>query len=221
MDMKVILIAILALAAIGCGSSVSTRQRTLDTGEGGEAGQSVVDNTGGSATGATASVDGSGGQTEGTGGTGGTPENTGGTGNIGGGCEPWDCTNVAINLSGWTPESDEAVPEACGLVRDPCTGMMIDCGGCNLGRCGEPDLTIDIFLGGSDPEGTPNICGNQCVVDTRRELENMFSCSEWLWLCADIDTSNPQVWPDSACTMSSTPGGELDDLALCCDENQY
>ena len=182
-------IAILSLAAIGCGSSsTSTRGRTLGTSEGGEAGQTVVWITGG----ATSSVGGSVGTTGGTGGevvqpsgggeviqpsggagnepintggSGATPDATGGSGNVGGGCEPWDCTNIAINLAGWTPESGDDTPEACGLVQDPCSGQYIDCGGCSSPwqDCGRGNMIYDMVWGAIESDGTDNVCGGDCI----------------------------------------------------------
>jgi hypothetical protein len=134
-------IAILSLAAIGCGSSsTSTRGRTLDTGEGGEAGQSVVEQTGGI-----------GNEPVSTGGTGAVPDGMGGSVGV---CTPKTCLTFAIETTG----SNEL--NACGLIEDGC-GNYIDCGGCeSLDRCGGGSLNRED--GGENDDGIPNICNGGC-----------------------------------------------------------
>lgn len=182
--------ALVGLMMIGCGSSSSTtRGRTLTDNEAGMAGSLVepvetggTESTTGGANGETGGTGGTvvepqtGGSDSGGGtggddpvGTGGAEtggEASGGTGNVGGGCEPWDCTNIAISLTGWSSDSGNPIPEACGLVQDPCTGMMVDCGGCDdpLQGCARGNLiespTTSII---SEEEGIENICGGNCI----------------------------------------------------------
>lgn len=172
--MKNILIFSTILLTVGCGSSSSTRVG------GGEAGGGVDTETGGASGSIASSVGGSdvssvggtdfgiGGNTSSGGsdvGTGG--ENaSGGAGNTGGNCEPWNCTNIAIQLAGWSQESGDPVPEACGLVQDPCTGQYLDCGGCSANKeCGAPNLDLEAtYYPDSVVEipGNPNLCGGNC-----------------------------------------------------------
>ena len=230
-------ISVLSLALAGCGSSTSTRSGTGPE-VGGEAGATVLTSgTGGSVetgggTGETGGTDagGSGGSsgTEPTGGTGndvatgggaGEPatggqagDAAGGTGNVGGGCEPWDCTNIAIDLAGWDPESGEPVPEACGLVEDPCTGMMIECGGCSqLHRCGVGSITgpgMDF----SDP--IENICGFLCWVERNANM-----CGDWApgqryyWNCHSSYEEALVLPNEDECSGA--------DGNYCCSEGEY
>jgi hypothetical protein len=180
---------------VATGGAATGGQAGEPVATGGQAGESVV--TGGQAgesvvTGGGAGEPATGGQAgNSTGGQAG--DNTGGTGNVGGGCTQWDCTNIAINLAGgWDPASGEPVPEACGLVQDPCTGMMIDCGN----ECSQPfqtcggDVFNDLALAARSPEqeivpGPSNLCNGQCVwsqdeCSTPNINTNLVYCSNYL-----------------------------------------
>jgi len=220
---QLVLIASGLLVLSGCGgSSTSTRGSGPEIDEtGGAAGSEIVEpQTGGSEQtgGGSGETGGTGGSVEppsggtdaggsvsttGGAGSGGRPETgggageaTGGTGNVGGNCEPWDCTNIAIDLAGWDSASGDPVPEACGLVEDPCTGMMVDCGGCTTPNtaCGEGFYSTEPE---TPPEpGTPGLCGGGCVVlgftggcDTQWGWGQNYSCNT---------SDNPEA-PDTLC----------------------
>jgi hypothetical protein len=134
----------------GTGNDVATGGQDVGTG-----GQDV--GTGGAGTG---------GEPVATGGAGTGGDAAGGTGNVGGGCEPWDCTNIAIQLAGWDSASGDPVPEACGLVQDPCTGMMVDCGGCSgyMAGCGIGTAYMEDEVNGIEwINPIDNVCGTGCV----------------------------------------------------------
>ena len=172
-----------------------------ESGAGGE----IVGGTGGS-------VGGEGGSIGGAGGISGE----GGVGNTGGGCQPWDCINIGIHMYGWDPTSGEPMPEICGLVQDPCTGMMIDCNGCE----GTAPIGLNI-----DPV-QPTSCGIRApTLDEAVNITNesfMENAIEWP---NDLD-DNPNLCQPSCIYMedgslgicnSQTPGAPL--LFLCSTEN--
>jgi len=144
--MKYLTAICLVLLTTGCGSSNSSRTGGYDyvPAESGAGGAEPVGTGGQTETGGingivpgTGGVEpiGTGGNVDSTGGTdaGGTDAggtDAGGAGNTGPECQPWNCTNLAIDRFGWDSNSGEPVPEICGLVQDPCTGQYIECGGC-------------------------------------------------------------------------------------------
>jgi hypothetical protein len=203
--MRILVFSAIVLT-IGCGDSSSSRRSPTDTGPEAGSGGEVV-SIGGSEVGGGGETNGTGGVTVGSGGTGtggvagspatggqaGSVDATGGSGNVGGNCQPWDCTNIAIDLVGWDSTSGEPVPEACGLVQDPCTGMMVDCGGCNndpLQGCERGEMIAE----GSffENEGTPNICGGNCL------FVGTVSC----------DQSGSDTMVEMICTLDDQPWRE-------------
>ena len=163
----------------GCGGSSSAR-RASDN-EAGAAGMvEPTSGTGGSTTtgGGSGETGGSttGGSSGSTGGQAGEPATggDGGTGNVGGNCEPWDETNLTILISGWDPNSGDPMPETCGYVADPCTGMQVDLGTCgDYQECGAGEaVAVGSEAEYADP--IPNICGNSCVED--RTSSEFWTC---------------------------------------------
>jgi hypothetical protein len=175
----------------GTGNDVATGGQDVGTG-----GQDV--GTGGAGTG---------GEPEATGGSGTGGDAAGGTGNVGGGCEPWDCTNIAIQLAGWDSASGDPVPEACGLVQDPCTGQYIDCGGCGeFQECGgETIVGLDSDYNTIYAEGVDNICGGNCLETDPSRI-----------ICGEIGLGDPRTMficnyqgttsPEPGCQENLEPG---------------
>jgi hypothetical protein len=135
---------------------------------------------------------------------------------VGGGCEPWDCTNIAIDLTNWDPESGEPVPEACGLVQDPCTGQFIDCGGCSLYgyECGIGKRDDSSMIPG---EAIPNICASACyVVEAQTPGCGTWSDPYFSWSC---DTSASPETNESPCGADD-PYGQFGG-SHCCELSTY
>lgn len=133
-----------------------------------------------------------------TGGQAGSADNTGGTGNIGGNCQPWNADNIAIYLSGWTPESGTPIPKACGMVADPCTGQWSDMGECGyFQRCGGRNAISPNGYSANLGDSIDNICGNLCVADHSGQafLECVIDRYAYAFVCADGFDVTPEV-PD-------------------------
>ena len=133
--------------------------------------------TGGSNTGGLVDIGGAGGNEPATGGSATGGSTTGGsagsaTGGWSGTCIPKTCETIAADLAGWTSDSTDPFPEACGVVGDGCGGYK-DCGECSNPNqaCGYGDPTYEwvrINPGSSilvpeQENPIPNICGGGCI----------------------------------------------------------
>ena len=146
---------------------------------------------------------------------------SGGEGNTGGNCEPWDCTNIGIHMYGWDPNSGEQVPEICGFVEDPCTGMIVDCNGCEgttplYDTTDEPVLTNNCGMRAPTRDeaiqdmhahsqidweskynsGSPNLCQPSCVY-VNSYINERCDTNELIFICSTENTT-----PNSACRPS-------------------
>jgi len=210
--MKTLVSIVGCLILVGCGSSSTTVVESLaetggvsNGGAGGEPAATGGVSEGGSVTGGVATGgDESGGVSNGgAGGSTGGVENTGGTGV----CTPKTCLTIAVELAGGVTDP---VPEACGLVDDGC-GNIIDCGGCEFPtECGLMKWNgIDDRLS----EGHPNLCGRNCVRETKEHTD--FYCKNfentWLYSCSAESGWNTPALPE--CYAYDSLGG-----MYCCSE---
>jgi len=154
-------------------------------------------------------------------------DTTGGSGNVGGGCEPWDCTNLAIDRFGWDSSSGELVPEICGLVQDPCTGQYIDCGGCDDVTHVSytfANATLEHYCGIAPPildelsvtPGTadPNSCNPQCQED-RIHVGGSCAINELPFSCSIKDLP-----PHPDCTPGAQVAPGYTGYIWCCPDYQ-
>ena len=150
-------------------------------------------------------IGGAGGNEPATGGSATGGNDTGGsagsaTGGWSGTCIPKTCETIAADLAGWTSDSTDPFPEACGVVGDGCGGYK-DCGGCSNPNqaCGYGNPTgywVFDRLSGTDQIETdnpiPGVCGGGCIgISGSCTLND--NTSGHVWGCM---TDAPPVWID-------------------------